>query len=174
MPDDGLRGVAQPGRALVSGSRGRRFEAGLPDHHARFWSRVDVGPRSQCWPWRGGTDRHGYGVTGFGSRRAHRVAFDLFFGEPSGHVMHSCDNPICCNPHHLRDGTHSDNMRDMAQKGRSGGQRHSTTTILRAKQLLAARVSQRLVAEATGLSKSYVGKISRGEKCAWLQAEPPK
>ena len=27
------RGVAQPGRALSSGGRGRRFESSLPDHH---------------------------------------------------------------------------------------------------------------------------------------------
>ena len=32
--------------------------------------------------------------------------------------MHSCDNPICCNPKHLSKGTHKDNSDDKVRKNR--------------------------------------------------------
>ena len=35
--------------------------------------------------------------------------------------MHLCDNPPCCNPAHLRVGTHGDNMQWMHNQGRAVG-----------------------------------------------------
>jgi len=50
---------------------------------------------------------------------AHRVAFTFHHGrEPQKYVLHSCDNPGCCNPAHLREGTQLENMRDMNERGR--------------------------------------------------------
>jgi hypothetical protein len=61
-------------------------------------------------------------------RLAHRVAYQLATGttladEPklrpgSVCVLHTCDNPPCCNPAHLRLGTQGENVRDAAAKGR--------------------------------------------------------
>lgn len=36
-------------------------------------------------------------------------------------IMHTCDNPSCVNPQHLKLGTQSDNMQDMWDKGRHPG-----------------------------------------------------
>lgn len=34
-------------------------------------------------------------------------------------VLHSCDNPHCINPSHLRLGTHKENMQDKVLRGRA-------------------------------------------------------
>lgn len=72
------------------------------------------------WPY-GKAD--GYGVLGgYGAgkyRSAHRVVYQSTRGVVPNTVMHSCDNPGCCNPYHLSSGTLADNNKDRAAKGRS-------------------------------------------------------
>lgn len=75
--------------------------------------------KSECEEWQGPRSRAGYGRVGRGY--AHRVAYERLHGPiPAGMVVrHRCDNPPCVNPAHLELGTHADNMRDMAARGRS-------------------------------------------------------
>jgi hypothetical protein len=51
---------------------------------------------------------------------AHRLAWEKANGPiPAGmYVCHTCDVPACVNVEHLFLGTQSDNMKDMAAKGR--------------------------------------------------------
>lgn len=88
----------------------------------RFWAKVDKRGKSDCWLWLGAKKPKGYGNV----RRnkayttAHRVAWEITFGPiPIGmQIQHSCDNPSCCNPHHLMLGTVVSNFVDMVRKGR--------------------------------------------------------
>lgn len=89
------------------------------------------GPNA-CWPFTGARNVDGYGNIWHGgrSRGAHVVALILATGEDRGPDMfaiHSCDNPPCCNPAHLRWGTPSDNMRDMYGRGRHTKRGHKLT-----------------------------------------------
>lgn len=86
---------------------------------ARFWARVDRRGPDDCWPFMGA---RGYGAFVAGTIRltASRVAWCLANQAEMGAMLacHSCDNPCCCNPSHIWPGTHAENNKDTALKGR--------------------------------------------------------
>jgi hypothetical protein len=67
----------------------------------------------ECWEWAGSRNKDGYGK--FSVRDAfaqpHRVAYEMFIGPiPDGlEIDHTCNNPPCCNPHHLKATTRLEN-----------------------------------------------------------------
>lgn len=90
----------------------------------RFWRRV-IKAETGCWLWKGSATQAGYGTIRLGGVEkgvtlAHRLSYEMHHGDiaPGNFVMHSCDNPRCVNPAHLRQGTPRDNMLDMMEKGR--------------------------------------------------------
>jgi hypothetical protein len=104
---------------------------------ARYWSKVGM-PTGQddCWPWLGATrgkPGNAYGIFWLDGRNqpAHRVAWMLHHRNPFPDGMdacHTCDNPLCVNPHHVFPGTPSDNARDALSKGRLAHQRYPRKT----------------------------------------------
>lgn len=90
----------------------------------RFWRKVQRG--AGCWLWAGSKYSNGYGRVWDGRKltRAHRVAMRLVLGRELGadeYVLHSCDNPLCVKPAHLRIGTQAENMADMSARKRTRG-----------------------------------------------------
>lgn len=85
-----------------------------------LWERTER--FGECWIWRGCVGSDGYGHVRCGDKivAAHRASFALAYGRvPSGHVLHSCDNPRCINPDHLSEGSHRRNMRECALRARN-------------------------------------------------------
>lgn len=118
--------MRRPGRiamAEIVQVRGRRGGMTAVAVETFFVRQVHFKPG--CWEWLGNKDRTGYGRFGRGGRAAHRFAYRLWNGPiPDGlSVLHRCDNPGCVKPGHLWLGTQSDNLRDMASKGRHANQR---------------------------------------------------
>jgi len=78
------------------------------------------------------TDDKGYGkcnVLRFGKKitRAHILAWVDANGQlppvDKPLILHSCDNPPCCNPEHLRAGTNAENMLDRVERRSHGHHR---------------------------------------------------
>jgi hypothetical protein len=140
----------------------------------RFWSKVEK-RGDECWPWKAGVFADtGYGAFWLSTRQqnvgAHRVAALLTLGPGDGFVLHSCDNPPCCNPAHLRYGTPADNMADRSDRGRApAGERHPNAKLTQA-QVDAIRLERnagdtlREIAERYGVTLQNIHYITSGER----------
>lgn len=92
----------------------------------RFWRRVEKRASDECWEWLGSKRPNGYGMVHTGGRggkyiSTHRYSCELHYGPPpfqGAHTLHSCDNPSCVNPAHLRWGTASENILEAFAKNR--------------------------------------------------------
>lgn len=139
--ESGSKGLCWPHymRAREFGSPTAGPPVGFVD---KFWARVDrSGGADSCHPWTAASDDFGYGRVGRDGKvlSTHRVAWELTNGaiSPGVYILHSCDNPPCCNVVHLREGTAAENTADMHSRGRA-----RTHVLTRAeKQLAVAAIS---------------------------------
>ena len=139
----------------------------------RFDAQYEIVEPEGCWVWTGSLDRHGYGrIRSEGPQlQAHRASWELHKGPvPKGEgyhgicVLHRCDNPPCVNPIHLFLGSHTINMVDKVEKGRSPrGETHGKTklTDLQVVEIraLAGTMLQREIGARFGVSQTHVGRL---------------
>jgi len=146
-----------------------------------FWSKVDVAENiKDCWNWLGAKKTKGYGNVRINKSYllAHRVAFQLINGSiPSGYVIcHICDNPSCCNPHHLMLGTIKSNAADMLIKNRGKKPEYAARGAVNGNSKLcdkdvinirasykANELNQYQLADKYNVTQSAIGSIVRNE-----------
>lgn len=135
------------------------------------------GPQ-ECWPWKGFCDDDGYGEFRFKGKkwRAHRAAFFLKHRRlPHGRlIMHSCDNPPCCNPAHLSSGTIASNTADMDQKGRRRSARgvdagNAALTDAKVRFIRRSKMSARKLAARFGVKDQCIYKVRQGIRWRHVQ-----
>lgn len=123
-------------------------------------------PNTGCFLWFGAIDRAGYGrIKVSGSMRlVHRLTWELFVGPIPRNllVLHTCDNPPCVNISHLFVGNQTDNMIDMARKGRSRrGEKHRCAKLTEGDvaNIRSSTMRQKELAEMYRVSQSTVSSI---------------
>lgn len=141
----------------------------------RLWRQISIGHPGECWPWNGRL-HIGYGVLDIRSEKlgrsrphlAHRLAYAEWHGEidPEMEICHKCDNPRCCNPFHLFQGTHQENMRDMAEKGRANppcflGEEHPKSKLTEAQviEIFSSQTPSKTLAARFDITKESVNNI---------------
>lgn len=141
----------------------------------RFWVKVEK-LENGCWEWRGHVNSlHGYGIRLFYGKttRSHRLAWFLTYGRwPTRMLLHACDNKICVNPAHLREGTQKENIQDAMNRNRNPkGESHGMAE-LTSEQVLEIRgkykpyvYSTYKLAEEYGISRTHVQRII--ERRSW-------
>lgn len=134
-----------------------------------------------CIEWPYGKNERGYGLAVIDGtqRTASNWMCRLAHGDPPhpkwGSAAHSCGNPGCVNPNHLRWATHRENMFDKERHGTvNRGERNGKTTLSEAdvKAIREAPPFYAPLMEKYGLSRHGISKIRRGKR--WAHVEGPQ
>lgn len=135
-----------------------------------FWGRAS--PDGDCLVWQRGKTTAGYGEFRHEGRDvyAHRHAYELVNGPVAEgmFVLHRCDNRACINPEHLFVGTHADNMRDCAAKGRFN-RALNRDLVLAIRSRRAAGETFRGIGRSLGVTHATVRNVVIGRTWAGVQ-----
>lgn len=135
-------------------------------------------------------DKRGYGrvhVKMFGKKinLAHVLSwieFNKRLPETGKQINHKCNNPSCCNPLHLYEGTQTENIFDQVRDGRHPAQVHthenfgakpklSNSDIAFIRQNAIGRGKQRRLANQFSVSEALISGIVHNKKRTFLRKE---
>lgn len=130
------------------------------------WLISELAARSysdECWEWPYAKVTSGYGELTFEGKPMYAAVCALILSgspkpePPNNFALHSCDNPPCFNPTHLRWGSHQDNVDDMWERER--GHRGGKLTEDQVRAIRSDARFQKVIAEEYGLAQSTVSQI---------------
>ena len=142
------------------------------------------GGEEACWPFTGATTGSGYGYIMINKvmKAVHRVAYEESYGPIPGGllVLHSCDNPPCANPRHLRAGTLQDNMDDKVARNRQFRQKGELAKNSKLKSDEVREIhalyhsgvfARKELSAKFGVSESLISAILTGKRWSHIKAE---
>lgn len=155
------------------------------DRPARFLTErhrwlIDVAQNSDTddcieWPFTPGPAGYGRLAIRYKQTMATHVILELtdrrrpdLPGHHGAVARHTCDNPPCCNPRHLRWGSQLENVGDMASKKRAargertGAAKLTEQNVREIRTLSSEGWSQRQLGTRYGVSSVAIGQILRG------------
>lgn len=122
------------------------------------------------WPW--GQNSRGYGVLLWGGVPGARVTHIVLElsgrprpPAPEHHALHSCDNPLCAAPWHLRWGNNEENVADKMERERQvRGVTHYRAKLSDddVRAIRSSAETNVALAARYGMHKTTIGKIRRG------------
>lgn len=144
----------------------------------RFHRNYKINKKTECWEWKNFLDKDGYGFQGVMDEnkirktvRAHRLSFFIANNYVPKLVMHTCDNPRCVNPKHLKAGNDYLNTLDMCKKGRQGNAKLTEAKVRRIRETWASgEYLQADLCKKFKLSPNQVHKIVKG--LSWKHCVP--
>lgn len=145
-----------------------------PVTEARFWVKADVRDPDECWPWLAQANADGRGLMSYRGRKVRATHIALMMvgkPRPPGHgALHSCDNPNCVNPSHLRWGTDQENIADKLARGRQsrkGGPRgvshpNAKLSPAVAEEIRSSPLGYKALARRLGVHRTTIRQVRRG------------
>lgn len=139
---------------------------------------IDMRGTDDCHHWLGtwggrARDKRPYFMAGYRRMVAYRWVYELVHGvilAPDQSILHSCDNggwPVgCCNPEHIRLGTHDENMTDMKLRERHG---LPATVVKAIRTLLSQGRTQAEIATLYGVSRETISALATGRVYGHVQ-----
>lgn len=137
----------------------------------------------ECWLFtgKGKSSRLPYGRINFRGKRwmAHKLSYRAYKDKITDGllVLHTCDNPRCCNPEHLYLGTYLQNQHDKRERGKCKGEKLTPEQIKNIKQELKLHEKQKTrrgpysllqIGKRYGVTRTTIKQIKDGVTWNWI------